>query len=134
MIEVLYAVDHFANSSGDVGVGTRFRRRGQFNPHALGRRTGGIDRQPDSGTQSHLNGAAQQTSVGVGKRFGRHVALRRPAFVTDDLFQEPFEGDSIMGGKADEVKGRLKEAAGALTGDDQLRAEGKTDQALGQVQ
>ena len=38
-----------------------------------------------------------------------------------------------MGGKADEVKGRIKEAAGALTGDDKLRQEGKTDQAVGKV-
>ena len=34
-----------------------------------------------------------------------------------------------MGGKADVAKGRIKEAAGALTGNDELRAEGKTDQA-----
>ena len=38
-----------------------------------------------------------------------------------------------MGGKTDEVKGRIKEAAGALTGNDKLRAEGKTDQAIGKV-
>jgi uncharacterized protein YjbJ (UPF0337 family) len=38
-----------------------------------------------------------------------------------------------MGGKTDEVKGRIKEAAGVLTGDDKLRAEGKTDQAVGEV-
>jgi uncharacterized protein YjbJ (UPF0337 family) len=31
------------------------------------------------------------------------------------------------------VKGRLKEAAGALIGNDRLRAEGKTDQAIGKV-
>ena len=31
------------------------------------------------------------------------------------------------------VKGRIKEAAGALTGNDELRAEGKTDQAVGKV-
>ena len=36
-----------------------------------------------------------------------------------------------MSGKIDVVKGRLKEAAGALTGNDELRAEGKTDQAIG---
>jgi uncharacterized protein YjbJ (UPF0337 family) len=36
-----------------------------------------------------------------------------------------------MGGKTDEVKGRIKEAAGALTGNDKLREEGKTDQAVG---
>jgi uncharacterized protein YjbJ (UPF0337 family) len=29
---------------------------------------------------------------------------------------------------AEQTKGKLKEAAGALTGNDKLRAEGKTDQ------
>ena len=38
-----------------------------------------------------------------------------------------------MSGKTDEVKGRIKEAAGALTGNDKLREEGKTDQAVGKV-
>ena len=38
-----------------------------------------------------------------------------------------------MSGKSDEVKGRIKEAAGALTGNDKLRAEGQTDQAVGKV-
>ena len=38
-----------------------------------------------------------------------------------------------MGGKIDVVKGRIKEAAGVLTGNDKLRAEGKTDQAVGEV-
>ena len=38
-----------------------------------------------------------------------------------------------MSGKTDVVKGRIKEAAGALTGNDELRAEGKTDQAIGKV-
>ena len=38
-----------------------------------------------------------------------------------------------MGGKTDEVKGRVKEAAGVLIGNDKLRAEGKTDQAVGEV-
>ena len=32
-----------------------------------------------------------------------------------------------------ELKGRIKEAAGALTGNDKLRAEGKADQAVGKV-
>ena len=32
-----------------------------------------------------------------------------------------------MSGKTDVVKGRLKEAAGAVTGNDELRTEGKTD-------
>jgi uncharacterized protein YjbJ (UPF0337 family) len=38
-----------------------------------------------------------------------------------------------MSGKADEVKGRVKEAAGAITDDDKLRREGKVDQAAGKV-
>jgi uncharacterized protein YjbJ (UPF0337 family) len=38
-----------------------------------------------------------------------------------------------MGGKTDVVKGRIKEAAGALTGSDRLREEGKTDQAVGKA-
>ena len=38
-----------------------------------------------------------------------------------------------MGGKTDIVKGRIKEAAGALTGNDKLREEGQTDQAVGKA-
>jgi uncharacterized protein YjbJ (UPF0337 family) len=36
-------------------------------------------------------------------------------------------------GNADELKGRVKEAAGDLTGDDSLKAEGKVDRASGTV-
>lgn len=38
-----------------------------------------------------------------------------------------------MSGKTDVAKGQLKEAAGALTDNDELRAEGQTDQATGKV-
>ena len=38
-----------------------------------------------------------------------------------------------MSGRSDIVKGRIKEAAGALTGNDALRDEGKADQAVGNV-
>jgi len=38
-----------------------------------------------------------------------------------------------MSGKTDVVKGRIKEATGALTGNDKLREEGKTDQAVGRA-
>ena len=38
-----------------------------------------------------------------------------------------------MAGTTDVVKGRIKEAAGALTGNDKLRADGKADQAVGKV-
>ena len=38
-----------------------------------------------------------------------------------------------MAGEADKVKGRVKEAAGAITDDNRLRREGKVDQAAGKV-
>jgi uncharacterized protein YjbJ (UPF0337 family) len=38
-----------------------------------------------------------------------------------------------MAGKADELKGRVKEAAGAITDDNHLRREGKLDQAAGKA-
>jgi len=38
-----------------------------------------------------------------------------------------------MGGKVDIVKGRIKEAAGALTGNDKLKQDGKTDQVAGKA-
>ena len=38
-----------------------------------------------------------------------------------------------MGGKTDVVKGQIKEAAGALTGNDKLREQGETDQAVGKA-
>ena len=38
-----------------------------------------------------------------------------------------------MGGKTDVAKGRIKEAAGALTGNDRLRAEGRADQVVGKT-
>jgi uncharacterized protein YjbJ (UPF0337 family) len=36
-------------------------------------------------------------------------------------------------GKKDEIKGRVKEAAGDLTDDEDLQAEGKTDRAGGKI-
>lgn len=36
-------------------------------------------------------------------------------------------------GTTDDLKGRLKEAGGDLTGDDSLKNEGKVDQATGTV-
>ena len=35
--------------------------------------------------------------------------------------------------KTDEIKGRAKEAPGAVTGDDDLKHEGKVDQAVADV-
>ena len=38
-----------------------------------------------------------------------------------------------MSGKTDIVKGRIKEASGALTGNEKLKVEGKTDQTIGET-
>ena len=39
----------------------------------------------------------------------------------------------VSDGKADDAKGRVKEAAGDLTGDKGLKREGKVDKATGSV-
>ncbi len=38
-----------------------------------------------------------------------------------------------MSGTTDKIKGRVKEAVGALTDDDSLKAEGKMDQQTGKI-
>lgn len=38
-----------------------------------------------------------------------------------------------MGDKTDQATGRVKEAAGSLTGDDDLRREGKVERTSGEV-
>jgi len=38
-----------------------------------------------------------------------------------------------MSGKTDQIKGRIKEAAGVLTDNDRLKREGKLDQVVGTV-
>ena len=48
-------------------------------------------------------------------------------------FFQQVQQESVMSGKTDVAKGRIKEAAGALTGNDKLRVEGKADQAVGKV-
>jgi uncharacterized protein YjbJ (UPF0337 family) len=42
-------------------------------------------------------------------------------------------GSTMASGKSDELKGRVKEAAGALLGDKKLKREGKADQAVGKI-
>lgn len=48
---------------------------------------------------------------------------------------EPFAEERVvvMSGKTDEFKGKIKEAASALTGNDKLREEGQTDQVVGKT-
>jgi uncharacterized protein YjbJ (UPF0337 family) len=38
-----------------------------------------------------------------------------------------------MAGEGDKVKGRVKQAAGELTGDDEMRREGRADEASGDI-
>ena len=38
-----------------------------------------------------------------------------------------------MSGKIDQIKGRIKEAAGVLTDNDSLKRKGKLDQVVGKV-
>ncbi|HEY2988732.1 MAG TPA: CsbD family protein [Candidatus Binatia bacterium] len=38
-----------------------------------------------------------------------------------------------MDGKKDQIKGRIKEAAGVLTNNDRLKREGRLDQVVGKV-
>jgi len=40
---------------------------------------------------------------------------------------------TAMSGKTDQIKGRIKEAAGVLTDNDSLKRKGKLDQVLGKV-
>jgi uncharacterized protein YjbJ (UPF0337 family) len=42
-------------------------------------------------------------------------------------------GFTMASGKSDELKGRVKEAAGALAGDEELKRKGKADQVAGKV-
>jgi uncharacterized protein YjbJ (UPF0337 family) len=41
--------------------------------------------------------------------------------------------NTAMSGKTDQIKGRIKEAAGVLTDNDSLKREGKLDQVVGKV-
>ncbi len=49
-----------------------------------------------------------------------------------DLTQDGFENSTK--GKASDIKGKVKDAVGGLTGDTSLQSEGKMDQAKGKVQ
>jgi uncharacterized protein YjbJ (UPF0337 family) len=43
------------------------------------------------------------------------------------------ERSTAMSGKTDQIKGRIKEAAGVLTDNDRLKRTGKFDQVVGKV-
>jgi uncharacterized protein YjbJ (UPF0337 family) len=64
-------------------------------------------------------------------------ALRDASYeclIDKSLKEQPLgSGVILMSGKTDLIKGRIKEAAGALTGNDKLREEGKADQTVGKA-
>ena len=53
--------------------------------------------------------------------------------VLTDQPQHETQGRFEMSGETDEVKGRVKEAAGDLTDDKSLKNEGRTDRAAGKA-
>ncbi|MFI5184171.1 MAG: CsbD family protein, partial [Vicinamibacteria bacterium] len=65
----------------------------------------------------------------------RPILLRGPArrLLMGALEVHRPRGDFEMAGKTEELKGRVKEAAGVLTGDESLKKEGQLDQASGQI-
>lgn len=44
-----------------------------------------------------------------------------------------YQGGSHVGGKIDKAKGKVKQAAGDLTGNEKLRREGKADELAGKA-
>jgi uncharacterized protein YjbJ (UPF0337 family) len=62
----------------------------------------------------------------------RHSAAQPPV-VTARAVATGNERRTTMGSKTDKLKGRIKEAVGALTDNDHLKREGQRDQAVGEV-
>ena len=60
---------------------------------------------------------------------GGRFRLKQPAAILSTVST----GDNRMSGTTDKIKGRVKEAIGALTNDKRLKNEGKVDQASGAV-
>jgi uncharacterized protein YjbJ (UPF0337 family) len=64
---------------------------------------------------------------------GRFTAAQINTAMTDKNWTEKGIEDSAEG-KAKDLKGKIKDAAGSLTGDTSLEAEGKLDQLKGKTQ
>jgi uncharacterized protein YjbJ (UPF0337 family) len=59
---------------------------------------------------------------------------RNVAFVARGVdYRNSLSRRTAMSGKSDEMKGRLKKAAGELTGNNKLKREGSIDKAAGKV-
>ena len=82
----------------------------------------------------HTNGLCLTDSLKKRGDLINYAARRRkttPGERTGGRLGERKEHD--MSGKTDQIKGRIKEAAGALTDDERLKRKGKLDQAVGKV-
>jgi len=69
---------------------------------------------------------------GYGRIGTRHSAAQPPV-VTACAVATGNARRTAMGSKTDKIKGRIKEAVGALTDNDHLKREGQRDQAVGEV-
>jgi uncharacterized protein YjbJ (UPF0337 family) len=79
--------------------------------------------------QCPLSGAIVVT-VWIGRRVGKPSTR---AALNGSQRAKPFFDEEVTVSNPDEVKGRLKEAAGDLTGNADLKHEGKVDRAEGTV-
>ena len=66
-------------------------------------------------------------------RIGTRYNAAQPPVVIARAVATGNERRMAMGSKTDKIKGRIKEAAGALTDNDDLKREGQRDQAVGEV-
>ena len=66
-------------------------------------------------------------------RIGTRHSAAQPPVVTARAATTGHTRRTAMGSKSDKIKGRVKEAVGALTDNDRLKREGQTDQVVGEV-
>jgi uncharacterized protein YjbJ (UPF0337 family) len=64
---------------------------------------------------------------------GTRQSAAQPPVVTARAVATGNQRRTAMGSKTDKIKGRIKEAVGALTDNDHLKREGQRDQAVGEV-
>jgi uncharacterized protein YjbJ (UPF0337 family) len=81
---------------------------------------------------------ALDRQASVPRRPDGTVATRLPSTRAPTAWRVPEEEDAMSladkaSNKAEELKGKGKEATGRATDDDELKAEGKTDQAKGNL-
>ena len=66
-------------------------------------------------------------------RIGTRQSAAQPPVVTARAVATGNARRTAMSGKTDKITGRIKEAVGALTENDDLKREGQRDQAVGEV-